>query len=61
MDLDHSVDGSSSSNNAALQQERVVCREVWENAVFLAIRTSDKAAFQRAVNSLKPYYTQYGQ
>jgi 26S proteasome regulatory subunit N12 len=42
------------------EQERVMAREVFEHAVILAIKSSDKEAFQRFLGSLRPYYTGFG-
>lgn len=39
------------------EEERVVAREVYEHAVLLAIKSSDKLAFQRFLGTLRPYYT----
>jgi 26S proteasome regulatory subunit N12 len=42
------------------EQERVLAREVYEHAVILAIKNSDKDAFQRYLGTLRPYYTSFG-
>jgi 26S proteasome regulatory subunit N12 len=42
------------------QQERVLARRVYENAVLLAVREGDTDGFQRYVSSLRPYYSGYG-
>lgn len=42
------------------EQERVLARDVYEHAVILAIKSSDKEAFQRYLGTLRPYYTGFG-
>lgn len=41
-------------------QERELFKNVLEYAVLLSILQQDKAAFQRSILSLRPYYTQFG-
>lgn len=42
------------------EEERVLAREVYEHAVILAIKSSDKDAFQRYLGTLRPFYTGFG-
>jgi hypothetical protein len=38
--------------------EQITAREIYEHAVLLAIKNSDKASFQSYMSILHPYYTE---
>ena len=46
----------SPDRSPTAEEERVVAREVYENAVFLAIQAGDRESFQRYLANLRPYY-----
>lgn len=40
--------------------ERALFRQVLEYGVLLSVAVQDRAAFQRNISSLRPFYTQFG-
>ena len=39
-------------------EERMMARDIYEHAVMLAIKNSDKPSFQNYMSILRPYYTE---
>lgn len=58
MDLDSLPPVVLETPNA--EEERVLARQVYEYAVILAVKDGDKEAFQRYLNTLRPYYNGFG-